>query len=118
MTQNHDLLTYLDVARFIAAVSTTTVPVLYSFYSWRSRMLGRLFMMQAVAFALGIDTTLVLTTWGPGNFLIHFWVKMVSLTAISISTIALSIKMWQLNHKQRKKDEGKHDSQQQGLRRG
>src|SRR6478736_7548462 len=99
---------WIHVAIYVAAASTSMVPILYSFSRWRSRIIGQLFMFQAMSFAFAIDLTLLLTVWQPKNIQIDFWLQMMSLTAISVSTIALSFKMWSLNHP-KKKDEGKHD---------
>jgi hypothetical protein len=101
---------WIHVAITVAAFCTSMVPILYSFSRWRSRILGQLFMFQAVSFALAVDITLMLTVWQPRSIKVDFWLQMISLMAISISTISLSIKMWLLNHP-KKKDEGKHDSQ-------
>lgn len=78
---------WLLIVVVIAAISTTAVPVLYSRLPWRSKTAGKFFMMQAIAFAAAIDTTVLFQFWHP-DILVEFWIDTVIFTAIAASTIA------------------------------
>lgn len=105
MSENIEFLgMWILICTIVAAVGTTAVPVLYAFSPWRSRRLGQLFMLQAVAFAMAIDLTVLFEIWRPINILVLFWVNAVVFTFIASSTSALAIFMWRLNHPSKKKD--------------
>lgn len=82
----------------VAAIGATAVPILYSFSPWRSRRLGQLFMLQALAFAAAVDLNVIFAFWTPSNVLVMFGIEAFIFTAIAISTSALSWLMWRLNH--------------------
>lgn len=104
MTHNVETLRlWIHIATAIAAACTTSVPVLYSFFPWRSRLLGRLFMLQACSFAAAMDLSTVLQLWKPTNVLLAFWTDVIVITAIAVSTLLMAIFMWRLSH-QKKRD--------------
>lgn len=90
---------WILVCLIIAAIGTTTVPILYAFFPWRSRRLGQMFMLQAISFAAAIDLTALFAFWNPKNELVLFWVNAIVLTGIAISTSALAWIMWQIKKK-------------------
>lgn len=115
MTHNSEILReWIFAALCMAALGSTLVPILYSFSPWRSRVLGKLFMLQAVFFAVSLDFTVIFSFWTPANILVDFWVEFITFTGIAISTFALTIKIWLLNHYTYKK-KVKKANEQQGL---
>lgn len=97
MTRDINILrTWILVVAFIAALGTNLVPIVYFFTPWRQRMLGRLFMFQAVTFAVTLNMSLVFSFWKPKDILILFWIDAIVLTAVAISTSALAWMIWQL----------------------
>lgn len=105
MIHNVDVFrTWIRVALLVAAICTTAVPILYSFSNWRSRPIGRLFMLQAIAFAVAMDLTSFLTFFRNLSVGIRFLVDVFFLTMIAISTAMLAWKMWEMNHPKKKGD--------------
>ena len=99
MTRDVDtLVRYLLVMVVIAAISSTAVPVLYSFGPWRTRKLGRLFMLQAISFSLALNMTVLFQFWHPKDILWVFWIECVVFTMIAVSTSALAWLGWRENH--------------------
>ena len=97
------LVFWLRVVCVICCVTTTAVPLLYAFTPWRSRLFGRLFMLQAISFAAAIDLTTLFAFWRPENILVVFWVDIVVLSGIALSTSTLTIMMIAIPIMQRKK---------------
>lgn len=96
----HDILTqWILACVIVAAVGTTSVPLTYSFFPWRTRRLGQLFMLQAVSFAVAIDLTALFIIWTPKNIMVLFWINAIVFTGIAISTSALAVVMWQIKKK-------------------
>lgn len=100
------LLMWIRAFTFAAAACTTSVPVLYSFYPWRSKRFGQLFMLQAVAFAIALDTSAIFSVWRPKNIAIVFFADLGFLTLIGASTAGLAIQMWRITHPSTKR--GRH----------
>lgn len=98
------LMDWIKVVTIVAAVCTTSVPVIYSFSPWYRSMLGRLFMMKALSFALAMDLSVVFMFWKPSNILILFWIDAIVLTIIAGSTAALAVLIWKMNHPKEKRD--------------
>lgn len=97
MTRDINVLrAWILIVAIIAAVGTNAVPIIYLLTPWRQRMLGRLFMFQALTFAAAMNLSVVFTLWRPDDILVIFWVNAVVLTAIAISTSALAWMIWQL----------------------
>lgn len=91
MTRDIDVLRiWILVVALIAAVGTNAVPIIYLLTPWRAKMLGRLFMLQAISFALAMDMSLILTLWQPSNVLVIFWINALVLTTIACSTSAMA----------------------------
>lgn len=93
---------WIRVVLIIAAICTTAVPIIYSFSPWRSRPFGRLFMMQAISFAVAMDLSALFSVWHPVNILILFWVDALILTLIAASTSAMAGMMWRMSHPSKK----------------
>lgn len=84
------LIVWLLIVVIIAAVGATAVPIIYSFLNWKKHLIGRMFMVQAIAFAGAIDMTVLFHFWKPKDILIVFWVQALVFTGIAVSTIMLS----------------------------
>lgn len=95
MTEDYDVLVFwFRVVCVICSISTTSVPILYSFTPWRTRLFGKLFMVQAIAFALAMDLSTLFAFWQPKNIYIVFWVNIAFLTGIAIATSTLAVMMF------------------------
>lgn len=94
----HVLTTWIHIVVVIAAICTTVVPVLYSFFPWRTRRIGQVFMLQAVSFAVAMDLTALFSYWHPSDILVVFWVDAFILTAISVSTAAFAVLILKMNY--------------------
>jgi len=92
------LRTILMVVYIIAAVAASSFPILYSRTPWRRTPLGRVLMGVGASFAGAMDLTIVFTFWKPKNILIIFWVDIVVISAIAVSTATLTVYMWKMNH--------------------
>jgi hypothetical protein len=103
----HVLTAWIKYATIVAAICTTSVPIIYSFSPWWTSRLGLLFMFQAVSFAVALDLSAMFFIWHPSDILIIFWTDAIVLTAISVSTSLLAIFILGMNHPKRK---GKHDA--------
>jgi hypothetical protein len=101
---------WIRVVLIIAAVCTTSVPVLFAFTPWRSRLIGKLFMTQAISFAVAMDLSALFSIWQPKNILVVFWVDAVVLSAIAISTFLFTAWLWNPTkyYKKGKKDNEVH----------
>lgn len=118
MTQDIEVLQFwLRVVCVVACVTTTAVPVIYAFAPWRTRLFGRLFMLQAVSFAAAIDLITLFAFWRPDNILIVFWVEVVVISGIAVSTLLLTIMMWVTAYKNAPKRGGRRAVQQQDVQR-
>lgn len=92
MTHNVDVLTaWILVCVIVAAIGTTAVPILYSFFPWRSRPIGKLFMLQSISYALAIDLTVLFFLWPTDNILVLFWINAAVFTFISMTSISMAI---------------------------
>lgn len=93
----HVLTTWIRVVALITAACTTSVPILYSFSPWRSTVIGRLFMLNALSFAAVMDLIALFFYWHPTDILVVFWTDAFVLTMSAGSTLALTLLMWQVN---------------------
>jgi len=98
----HVLMAWIFVCLIVAALCTTAFPVLYAFSPWRSSLLGKLFMLQAIAFALAMDATVIFNLWKPSNILFLFWANVVVFGLIAVATALLTGMLWRLNNYHRK----------------
>jgi hypothetical protein len=89
---------WIRIFTVAAAICTTSVPIIYAFYPWRTRWLGRFFMGQACAFAFALDITVVFSFWRPKNIMIIFFVDMLLLLNIMVTTTGMAVFIWKLNH--------------------
>jgi hypothetical protein len=92
------LIQWIRVFTFAAAICTTSVPAIYAFYPWRTRRFGQLFMLQAISFAIALDTSAVFSVWRPKHIVIIFFADLVFLALISASTFGLALQMWRVTH--------------------
>jgi hypothetical protein len=99
----HTLVVWIRVVAVIASLCSTSLPILYSTFPWRTRTLGRLFMLLAVNMALAVDLSTMFLFWRPTSTVIRFWINGTILTLIAISTLLLTIFMWRLKHSSQKK---------------
>lgn len=112
MTKDAEVLIFLiKVMCVIASIGTTAVPILYAFSPWKTRLFGRLFMLQAIAFAAAVDLSTLFVFWQPKNILVVFWIDVIVLTAIAVSTSLLTLMMWLVPRRERRK--GKSNAVQQ-----
>lgn len=81
----------------IAGFFSTAFPIVYSFSPWYKSRLGRALMIQAIAFALALDLTLIFHFWTPTNILVIFWTNAVIFTLIAGATAYLTWKMLKHN---------------------
>lgn len=98
----HVLIWWIRVCLIIAGLGTTAVPALYAFSPWRARRFGQIFMLQAICFAAAVDLTVLFTYWTPRDILVQFLIETVVFTAIAISSSALAVIMWRMNHPKKK----------------
>lgn len=105
---------WIRVVCVICSVTTTAVPILYAFSPWRSRVFGRLFMLNAFSLAIAMDIFTLFAFWQPQNILVGFWVRIILLTGIALSTLLMSILMVVVPLRSRKKAEP-NDVQRQGI---
>lgn len=92
MTHDIKVLTaWILVCVIMAAIGTTAVPILYSFFPWRLRPIGKLFMLQSISFALAIDLTVLFFLWPPENILVLFWINAAVFTFISVTSMSMAI---------------------------
>ena len=91
-----EMIIVIDVV--IAAFFTTAFPILYLFSEWNKSKLGKILMLQGVAFALAVDLTLLFAFWTPKDILVQFWVSAFVFTFIAFATGALCWMLWRTNH--------------------
>ena len=100
MTRDIDVLTaWIKGCLYTAAFFTTSFPVLYLFSPWYSTKLGRLLMLQAVAFALIVDVTVLFLFWSPSDILVTFWIEAFCFSFVAVATGLLTVMLWRTNHK-------------------
>lgn len=98
------LQTWLHICVVIAAVCTTLVPIIYARTKWYRSVLGRLFMLQAISFAIAMVLTAMNHFWQPEPTTAYILSTLV-FTMIAGSTLALTRLIWKLNYTER---EGEH----------
>lgn len=92
------LIQWIQTCLAVAAFFTTLFPVLYMFSPWYKTKLGRVLMLQAVAFALAVDLTLLFQFWTPDNIYVVLWLNVFVFTLIAVATGLLTWGMWRINH--------------------
>lgn len=92
------LFAWVHVCLVIAAICTTMFPILYSLSPWRSTRLGQVLMLQGIAFALAMDLTALFTFWVPPSFKFRLIIDGVVLTFIAVTTSALTILLYLIQH--------------------
>lgn len=106
MTHDIGVLTrWIQACMIIAAFFTTAFPFLYAFFPWRSTRLGRVLMLQGIAFATVLDMTVLFQFWEPSNVFVIFWVEALGFAFIACTTGWFSWLMVLANRKRRRNDE-------------
>lgn len=91
----------IKVFAVIAAIFTTSCPLIYMFSPWYSTPLGRVVMLQAVTFASILDMNAVFKFWRPENRIVVIWLSMIEYGLVALATGSLTYMIWQLNHKKK-----------------
>ncbi len=107
----HILQQWIRVVIVIAAICSTTVPIIYAFSRWYKSWLGQLFMAQSISFAAALDLTALFNFWQPKDILIIFWIDVFVLTAIALSTLALAVLIFSMNYPRSKGKHNREDEQ-------
>lgn len=89
----HVLTIWIRVVLIISAICTTSVPVMYAFFPWRSRPVGRILMAKGISFAAAMDLSALFSVWKPQSIFFLFLVDAIVLTMIAISTLCMSLYM-------------------------
>ncbi len=99
MTRDVDVLTHwIQGCLYVAAFCTTAFPFLYLFSPWYASQLGRCLMLQAVAFALIVDVTVLFQFYHPSDILVYFWVEAFCFSLVAVASAALTVMLWRTNH--------------------
>lgn len=99
MTEDIEVLTkIIQICLYVAAFFVTAFPVLYAFSPWYSTKLGRLLMLQAIAFASAVDLTALFQFWQPKSVLVYFWIETLTFIFIAIASGLLTWGLWRTNH--------------------
>lgn len=117
-SETEALMTWIQVCLVVAALCATSFPVVWAFSRWWSTLLGRLLMLQAVAFAAAIDLTLVFhfVEISRDNIQTLFWVNAIVLGLIAISTLLLTVTVVRMNYIRRQKKGTKDERDAPGVR--
>jgi hypothetical protein len=99
------LQTLTTIFIWIAAVCTTSFPLLYAFSPWYKTPLGRVVMLQAGAFALAIDVTLIARYWTSPDDLTMFLINNLVFGVIALATASMTYLLWKANYEVRRKEE-------------
>jgi hypothetical protein len=100
---------WLQAFLFVAAFCVTLFPLLWAWSRWWSTLLGRLLMLQSVAFAAAIDLTAYYPFRPPTleHILVVFWLQAIVFGLIALASVLLTCTMIRMNYIRRKK--GKQD---------
>lgn len=90
------LILWIRIALVYGAISTTAIPIIFSVVPWRTRPIGRLFMIQAIAFASALDIQAVRVFWKPKDMIPVYFVNALTLSCIGVATTALAIYVWRM----------------------
>lgn len=93
---------------WIAAVCTTSFPILYAFSPWYRTPLGRVVMLQAGAFALALDVTLLHNYWIPEDQFHIFLINAAVFGVIALATGSMTYLLWKANYEVKRKHPNKH----------
>jgi len=55
-------------------------------------------MMQSIAFAVILDTTLLFQYWVPKHILVIFWINVFVFGFVAVTTAGLTGMLWHINH--------------------
>lgn len=81
----------------LTAICVNAVPIIYAFSPWRTRLLGRLFMYQAMAFAFAIDVSVLFILIRP-SIVIRYWISAFEMTLIAGTSFSLAQRIWRMQH--------------------
>lgn len=99
----HTLILWIRVVVIIAAACATALPVIYAIlFPWYSRVIGRLYMVTKITYAVTIDLTALFMFWQPKNILVVFWVNAIAFTAIAIVSLLMTVFIWRLRYSSKK----------------
>jgi hypothetical protein len=101
---------WIIASLFVGAIASTAIPIFYSFFPWTSRPIGRLFMFQAVALALALDTRVLLWVLPRENRVLALWINAIMLALIALATVAMA--WWMLSKVLLMKKEEKNAARQ------
>lgn len=89
---------------WIAAICSTSFPILYAFSPWYKTQLGRVVMLQAGAFALALDVTLMAKYWRPEDPVHLFLINTIVFGVIALATGSMTFLLWKANYEVKRKD--------------
>lgn len=100
------LLLVIKIVISVAAVTTTSFPILYLRSPWTKTWLGRVMMIQAAALAMAIDLSFVQVFFLNAEsrpFLI--WVNLSIITTIALTSAILTYLLWTFQDRARRRKE-------------
>lgn len=98
-----DLLFWIRVGLWVAAICTTSFPLLYLFSPWYGSKIGRALMLQGIAFAVTVDITLLFQYWETENLMLIFAINLFAISFIATASAALTVMLWVSNYKRRQR---------------
>lgn len=96
------LTAYIRICLWVAALCATAFPLLYLFSPWHGSKIGRVVMLQGIAFSLAIDRALLFQYWVPSDNMVRFWINAFVLSLITVASASLTGVLWATNYKQHK----------------
>jgi uncharacterized membrane protein YfcA len=88
---------WIRIVQLITCVAVTSFPILYSFTPWRTRPVGKILMLQGIAFATAMDVSSIISYWRPTNIILVFWIYAFILTFVAVATSLLSVLVVRMN---------------------
>lgn len=95
---------FVDFCVIMAALGTTAIPTVYAFTPWRTRVLGKMFMLNSVLFAMTIDLTAILYIWKLEDTTMALWLRALRFGFIACATAVVAWWIWRLNFQEEKDD--------------
>lgn len=89
---------------WVAAVCATSFPILYAFSPWYKTPLGRVVMLQAGAFALALDVSLIAKYWRPSNDFHMFLINAAVFGIIALATGSMTFLLWKANYEVKRRE--------------
>lgn len=99
---------WLKICLLVAAICTTAFPLLWAWSPWWQTLLGRLMMLQAIAFAAAVDITAFFQyygsdAWFAKHILFIFWLNAIVFALIALATLLLTVTMARMNWRRHKR---------------